>query len=191
MSRVRNERSKITAAHDELASLCAGFFDDLAWLSDCEPVAADQIPPGIRRILVHGEHMTATLKRNYKQPVALRVLEHRADGETYRRKILLTVDEGKRVVEFGIVCMNLATIDDTAREVVLSREAPLGEIFERFEVLTKVEPRWFLRFPSRSPVVEYFGPGAAEAYGRIGLIHCNGDPAVELLEVVPGSLVDW
>ncbi len=183
---MHNEQSEQAAARDELASLCEGFFDDLAWLSDCALVAADQIPPEIRRMLVHGEHMTATLKRHYNQPVALRVLDHRADGGTYRRKILLTVDEGRRVVEFGIVRMTFAALDDAAREVVLSRETPLGEIFERFDVLTKVEARRYLRFPSESPIVQCFGPATAEAYGRVGLIHCNGDPAVELLEVVPG-----
>ncbi|MDO8630737.1 MAG: hypothetical protein Q7R41_09605 [Phycisphaerales bacterium] len=183
---MHNERSEQTAARDELASLCEGFFDDLAWLSDCELVVADQIPPKIRRMLVHSEHMTATLKRHYNQPVALRVLDHRDDIDLYRRKILLTVDEGRRIVEFGIVRMSLGPLDEAARREILLHQTPLGEVFERFEVLTKVEPRWFLRFPTGSPVVEYFGPGAAEAYGRIGLIHCNGDPAVELLEVVPG-----
>jgi chorismate-pyruvate lyase len=185
VNRVHNERPEQTGARDELASLCEGFFDNLAWLSNCELVVADQIPPEIRRMLVHGEHMTATLKRHYQQPVALRVLDHHTDGETYRRKILLTVDEGKRVVEFGIVRMKFAALDDAAREVVLSRETPLGEIFERFDVLTKVEPRGYLRFTSDTPIVQCFGPATAAAYGRLGVIHCNGEPAVELLEVVP------
>lgn len=183
---MHNERSEQAAAREELASLCEGFFDDLAWLSDCEWIAAGQMPPETRRMLVHGEHMTATLKRCYHQPVGLRVLDDRAEGATYRRKILLTVDEGRRVVEFGIVRMTFAALDDAAREVVLLRETPLGDIFERFDVLTKVEPRDLWRFPSETPIVQYFGPAAAAAYGRLGLIHCNGDPAVELLEVVPG-----
>lgn len=183
---MHNDRSKLTTACDELASLCEGFFDDLTWLSGCESVAVDQLPPEIRRMLVHGEHMTATLKRHYNQPVALRVLDHRTDGETYRRKILLTVDDGRRVVEFGIVRMTFAALDDAAREVVLSRQTPLGEIFERFDVLTKVEPRGYLRFTSDTPIVQCFSPATTAAFGRLGVIHCNGDPAVELLEVVPG-----
>ncbi len=182
---IRRDSSEQAALIEELAALCAGFFDDLLWLADCESIAAEQMPQAVRRLLVHNAHMTGKLKEHYDQPVALRVLDHREDAEAYRRKIMLTVDEGRRVVEFGLVRMDLSALDPSAKDVVLSRQTPLGEIFERFEVLTKVEPRWYVRFPSDSPVVQYLGSGTKVAYGRLGLIHCNGEPAVELLEVVP------
>jgi hypothetical protein len=179
-------QSPHAAAVEDLASLCVGFFGLSDWLTNCEALTPDQLPLEIRRLLVHNEHMTATLKRHYNCPVGLRVLDHRADGDVYRRKILLTVDEGRRIVEFGIVRMSLGSLDEAARREILSRQTPLGEVFVRFEVLTKVEPRWFLRFPENTPVVQYFGPSVSEAFGRIGVIHCNGDPTIELLEVVAG-----
>ncbi len=172
----------------EVAGLCEGFFADTRWLARCAPLDAIDLPPDIRCLLAHNNHMTGTLRRHYSQSVALRVLEHRDDGDVYRRKIILTVDSGQRVVEFGVVRMNLATLDASARSAVLSRKTPLGEIFEQFDVLTRVEPRGYFRFPSDSPVVQCFASGVVEAFGRLGLIHCNGDPAVQLLEVVPGKI---
>ncbi len=169
-----------------LASLGEGLIDDLSWLKDCKQVHANDIPSDIRSLLVHNRHMTATLNAHYGQPVALRVLRHVEIDATYRRMIMLTVDAGERVVEFGLVRLNLDVFPPDARNDVAARQLPLGEILAKYDVLTRVEPRWYLRFAATSPVVQYFAPGPTrEAYGRLGVIHCNGRPAVELLEVVP------
>ena len=169
-----------------LASLGEGLFEGETWLEGCEPVQANEIPPESRKLLVHNRHMTATLKAHYGQPVALRVLDHTEERAAYRRKILLTVDDSNRVVEFGIVRLFLDVLPAPARDDVIARNLPLGEIFAQYDVLTCVEPRWYLRFAAKSPVVQYFAPRPThEAYGRLGVIHCNGQPAVELLEVVP------
>lgn len=170
-----------------LASLSARLFENESWLQDCEPVEARDIPPAARSLLVHNRHMTATLRAHYDQPLALRVLRHVETEEDYRRMIVLTVDDGIRVVEFGLVRMNLNVLPPAARKEVVARKLPLGEIFSQHDVLTRVEPRWYLRFAAKSPVVQYFAPGTPpEAFGRLGVIHCNGHAAVELLEVVPG-----
>lgn len=168
-----------------LAALGDGLFDDAGWLQHCEEVPADEIPLPSGNLLVHNRHMTATLNAHYGQSVALRVLDHRHEATQYFRKILLTVDGGQRVVEFGIVRLNLDVLPDSARQDVIDRKLPLGEIFAQYDVLTRVEPRWYLRFASRSPIVQYFAPQPPrEAYGRLGVIYCESQPAVELLEVV-------
>ena len=33
-------------------------------------------------------------------------------------------------------------------------------------------------------MLDHFGSGVRQAYGRVGLIHCDHQPAIELLEVV-------
>jgi len=170
-----------------LVSLGEGLFENEEWIAHCEPVESGAIPEAVRALLVHHRHMTATLNANFGEPVALKVLEHREDEEYYRRKILLTVDNGQRVVEFGLVRLDLQVLPDEARADVIARERPLGEIFSRYDVLTRVEPRWYLRFDARSPIVQCFGPRPPdEAFGRLGVIYCDHRPAVELLEVVAG-----
>lgn len=167
-----------------LQSLSDGLLRAEEWNHGCEIVTPNQIPPEPRSLLVHDRHMTSTLQVHYGQPVRLEVLAVREEGDWYSRKIVLTA--GDRRVEFGLVRLRLSLLPEGAQQDIVGREAPLGEIFSRFEVLTHVEPRWFLRFPHDSAVVQYLGSTTADAYGRLGTIHCNGQPAVELLEVVPG-----
>lgn len=145
------------------------------------------LPEDPRSLLVHNRHMTATLNAHYGQSVALRVLSHRDERAGYRRKILLMIDAGARVVEFGIVRLNLESLPVEARKEVQARKLPLGEILAKYDVMTRVEPRWYLYFSPPSPIVQYFAPRPPrEAYGRLGVIYCDGQPAVELLEVVAG-----
>jgi chorismate-pyruvate lyase len=185
---IHADRSSDAAADPlaTLASLGEGLFENESWLDGCEQVQASEIPPASRSLLAHNRHMTSTLKTHYGQPVALRVLSHTEEAAIYRRKILLTLDDDNRVVEFGIVRLFLDVLPAPARNDVIARKMPLGEIFAHYDVLTRVEPRWYLRFAPDSAVVQYFVPRPPqEVYGRLGLIHCNGRPAVELLEVVP------
>jgi chorismate-pyruvate lyase len=129
--------------------------------------------------------MTATLGQAYGEPVALDVLAHAREGDCYRRKIVLTVDRGSRVVEFGIVRLDLAATGNGVRDRILARDAPLGDILNRHRVLTQVAPLWYLRFANDAPLGQYFRPPpATPLYGRLGMIYCDGKPAVELLEVV-------
>ena len=92
------------------------------------------------------------------------------------------------MVEFGIARLELRFTEQEVRSAILDRAAPLGAILIGRRVLTKVTPNWYLRFPADCPVMTYFGTGPMEAYGRLATIHCNGDAAVELLEVVPGLI---
>ncbi len=185
---IRTDRPLDVAAdpHATLAALGEGFFEGVSWLRDCVQIQAHEIPRETRSLLVHDRHMTATLHAHYAQAVTLRVLDYREESSAYRRKILLTVNAGKRIVEFGLVRLSLDVLPAAARAEIEARSLPLGTIFAKYNVLTVVEPRWYLRFSSQSPVVQYFVPQApTEAFGRLGVIHCDGKPAVELLEVVP------
>ncbi len=187
MKTVRKRQLDHSNPQQALADLCDGFFDDRSWVSNCETVEADDIPQPARGLLVHDRHMTAILKTHYQQDVALRVLEDKLEGDDYSRKILLTLPNSGAVVEFGIARLDLRFTDEEVRAAILGRDFPLGAVLIGHGVLTKVAPKWYLRFPEDCPFVEYFGSPAAEAFGRLATIHCNGDAAVELLEVVPAT----
>jgi len=171
---------------EALADLCEGFFEDRAWVSSCKAVQADDIPQPARNLLVHHTHMTATLKAHHGQEVELRVLADSLEGDQYTRTILLTLPDSDEVVEFGIARLDLRFTNEEVRGAILDRAAPLGAILIGHRVLTKVTPKWYLRFRADCSMMNYFGQPQVEAYGRLATIHCNGDAAVELLEVVPG-----
>lgn len=176
---------QLNGAHEALAALADGFFTDSDWIENVQQVLPEAMPQTAGALLVHEQHMTATLREHYGCPIELNVLDHQQAGDQYRRKIVLTVDEGRTVVEFGLVRLDLSATSAQAREAVLQRRQPLGDIFGQHRVLTRVQPLWYLRFTPDCPLVEYFRPAVAgPLYGRIGVIHWDGRPALELLEVV-------
>ncbi len=182
---MQNRILHLDGAKDAMAALCDGFFADLNWVASCAETAPEDIPEPARRLLVHNSHMTATLQAHYDQPIELQVLEYRRADDQYRRKILLTIDRGEKVVEFGVIRLDLRFTPPEVQSAILERNQPLGDIFGQHRVLTEVQPMWYLRLPSESPPVRLFHPAVAgDAFGRIGVIHCNGRPALELLEVV-------
>jgi len=180
--------SKLTLDPDTsaaLSSLVDGLTPLDPLLAGLDTIDAADIPPPCHDLLVHSNHMTSTLQNYYSGAMELHVVKDHAAKEDYRRMILLTVEGTTKVVEFGIVRIDLTLTSAEVRAAILARTTPLGEILERHNVLRRVEPLTFLRFQSPSPVLTYFS--GQDAYGRIAVIHCDGQPAIELLEVVPGG----
>lgn len=147
------------------------------------------MPERFQELLVHQDHMTVRLEEHYGRKVALRVLEEHAMGDIYRRRIALLIDGTEDVVEFGVVRIDLQHLPDEARAEVLQRSRPLGDILIRHNLLRRIEPRWYLRIPLTCPQLTCFGANVSgDAYGRVGTIYCNGEPAIELLEVVADTV---
>jgi hypothetical protein len=88
-------------------------------------------------------------------------------------------------VEWGIARLHLRYLSQQVQDEVLARRSPLGSILIRHNVHRRVKPRYFARFPARSHVIELFGEQNLQPlYGRIGMIYCDDEPAIELLEIV-------
>jgi hypothetical protein len=174
-----------TNATEALIDLCADLDDAGGVVRSAEAIGAEVLPPSYRALLDHRAHMTAVLSEFHGADVALHVLAHRQVGDVYRRKIVLTVGDADRIVEFGLVRLDLSVVGDAVRTAIIERRRPLGAILIAHDVLTRVVPRWFVRFAPDSPVVAMFGTDGKEpVYGRIGMIYFHKEPAVELLEVV-------
>lgn len=156
---------------------------------DVSLVNPNEIPQPQRALLDHEEHMTLTLQRHHGRELELRVLSEHLSGSCYRRMITLAIRGTQEIAEFGMVRIGLDLVPPAVRTEILHQAAPLGEILVRHRVLRRVEPKWFLRFGPQHSVLSYFGGSKTEdAFGRIGIIHCDAQPAIELLEVVPRYL---
>lgn len=173
--------------HAALADLCDGFFDDLSFLADCQLREADELPGAARRLLAHRDHMTTVLEREFGEPVALRVVRDQIDAEHYARKIILTRGALGPPLEFGIVRLEFRYVAPAVRAEILQKSAPLGEILIRHNVLRRISPRWYFSFPPDSPIAHALGPSSEPVYGRVGVIYCDEEPAIELLEVVTSA----
>lgn len=148
-------------------------------------VKAEQIPEVYRQLLSHEHHMTVTVESQYGEMVDVQVLESMHVANYYSRKILLTKQSDRSVVQFGIVRLNFACLANDVQQEIIGEETPLGRILIERNVLRSVELSELWKIAAGSDLAELFGvTTGTEVWGRTGWIHCNGEPAIELLEVV-------
>lgn len=153
----------------------------------CVVVQPDQITHPEDQLLVHHDHMTEVLERHFGSPVDVKVLDEVWDGELYTRKIALAPrHQPGKVVEWGIARLDLRYLSEPVKAEILDKKLPLGAVLIKHNVLRRVKPRWFIRFPDDGPTLKLFGelPHRGPLYGRIGTIYCDGEPAIEVLEIV-------
>lgn len=166
---------------EELFALFPG--DDLP---SYQIVPGEQVPEPYRALLVHEHHMTVTVESFHGSLVDVRVLTRRRDGDSYSRKIVLVTRSTGRVVMFGIVRINLALTSRGVADAITAADTPLGRVLIEHDVLRRIEPTAYVRIDPRPEQLAWFDlrTEGLPLYGRLALIHCDGQPAVELLEVV-------
>jgi hypothetical protein len=160
-------------------------FPPLEYMTRAELVPPGRVPPPYRQLLVNEHHMTLTVEAHHGDQVDVKVLEYRVAGDSYARKILLTLHRTGRVVMFGLMRVNFQYCSDDVRREILAGQTPLGRVLIEHNVLRRVEPTAFVRVMPGHAMMEWFGLDQPKpTYGRFGLIHCDEQPAVELLEIV-------
>lgn len=160
-------------------------FPPADYLRAWEYVPGDEVPEPYHHLLVHEHHMTVTVEAHHGTLVDVRILEQKIDGDDYARKILLALHNTDRIVQFGLVRIRLHFCSDPVREAILAGRTPLGRILINHDVLRRIEPTAFLRVTPGPAMMSWFGLAEpTPTYGRLALIHCDGQPAIELLEIV-------
>ena len=148
-------------------------------------LAPEQVPEPYHRLLVHNHHMTVTVEEFYGSRVNVRVLRRRHADDTYARKILLELQADGRVVQFGVARIKLQFCSQPVRDAILEEKTPLGRILIEHDVLRRIEPTAFFRVTPGPRLTKWFGlPAPRDTYGRLGIIHCDGQPAIEVLEIL-------
>ncbi len=150
-----------------------------------EIISGEEMPQPYRDLLVHEHHMTVTVESHHGDLVDVKILQRKHEGDSYSRKILLTLQKSGKVVQFGIVRVDLSFCTDEVRAKIIGGEIPFGRILIEHNVMRRIEPREYLRITPGPAMMEWFGMTEVQpVYGRLAFIHCNEKPAVELLEVV-------
>jgi len=148
-------------------------------------VPPEKVPEPYHHLLVHQHHMTVTVESHHGDLVDVRVLAFRQDGDSYARKILLALKKTGKVVQFGLVRIHLQYCSPEVRAEILARRTPLGRILIQHDVLRRIEPTAYLRIVPGAEMMAWFGiKTPTPTYGRLAFIHCDGQPAIELLEIV-------
>lgn len=148
-------------------------------------VPAHDVPQPYRRLLVHEHHMTVTVEGHHGDLVDVRILDRRQDDDAYARKILLALQKTGRIVQYGIVRILFRYCSEDVRRAIVAGKTPLGRILIEHDVLRRIEPTAYLKVTPGPAMMKWFGlDRPTPTYGRLAYIHCNEQPAVELLEIV-------
>jgi len=153
--------------------------------SSIKTVAPEEMPSPYHELLVHQHHMTVTVEAHYGEPVDVVIYNRRHDGPYYARRIFLALRSSRRIVQYGLVRINLRYCSPEVRSEIIAGETPLGRILINHDVMRRIEPTGFLRMmpgPALMKAFELAEP--TPTYGRLAYIHCDEKQAIELLEVV-------
>jgi chorismate-pyruvate lyase len=168
-----------------LPELVGLFYERPEELGIFEEVSAAEIPQPYRRLLAHNKHMTETVEQFHGSKVDVQVLATRRDNGFYSRKILLKRQSDGQVVQFGIPRLNMAYLDEEVRREIESETKPLGRVLIDHDVLREVQFAALWKVRPGPDLCRMFGLTVPQTvYGRTALIYCNGEPAIELLEIV-------
>lgn len=169
----------------ELATLLALFYDAPEQLGKFVETTANEMPSVPRQLLAHNHHMTVTVEAHHGSLVDVQVLAAKRDEPYYARKILLARQSDGQIVQFGIVRIDFNSLDEEVRREIEAQRTPLGRILIEHKVLREVELFDLYRIEPGPELCQLFSIVPADTtYGRTALIHCNGQPAIELLEIV-------
>ncbi len=90
-------------------------------------VTGTAMPRALATLLSAPEPLTPRLEDHYGEPLALRVLERRQDGDGYARCVVLTRPDGTPAV-LGAIAIDLERLPAPAREAVLAETVPFGHL---------------------------------------------------------------
>lgn len=169
----------------DLETLVGLFYDQVEDLATFTPRHFSELPPVYRRLLAHTGHMTVTVEDRHASPVNVEVLQVHQTPSHYSRKILLRRQSDNRVVQFGIVRLALETLEPPTRDEILSQRTPLGRVLIEHGVMRAVQLLGLWEVACGRDLAELFQTSPSHTtFGRTALIYCNGEPAIELLEIV-------
>lgn len=148
-------------------------------------VQPEDMPDVARHLLVHHGHMTEQLEAHYQTTVDVYPYAIHRSGDIYGRKLDLKARRTADVVMTGLMIFNLQAVAPHVRAEILDAQLPLGRILINHGVLREVHSEAYLRIDGADPMARrLLRPGEPAAYGRLATIWCDGQPAVDLLEVV-------
>ena len=175
------------AAFPDLDELVQLYYDEASDLADFYAIDGSAMPAVFQKLLNHEHHMTVAVESHHGCPVNVEVLDYENRGDIYIRKILLKRTTDDRVVQFGIVRLHVNFIGDDVRGEIESRTVPLGRALINHGVMRRVELSQLWKvFPGKDlrRLFKLDEDDPNETYGRTAIIHCDGEPAIELLEIV-------
>lgn len=161
------------------------FFPTLDELGKFEPIESSDLPVAYQSLLAHDDHMTVTLEAWHNSLVDIRVLAVQSEDDSYARNTLLVLQRDASPVQFGIMRIDLTGLPEIVRLEIESQALPLGRIMIRHHLLRAVELCQLWRVIPGPALQQHLQlDDDTPIFGRTARILVDGQPAVELLEIV-------
>ncbi len=143
------------------------------------------VPGPYDALLNHHKHMTVTVESHYDEKVDVKVHRCNTRGNWYAREITLVTVDTKRIVQYGIVRLNIEALDADVWAQIESQNIPLGRVLIEHNVLREVQLFGLWRVQAGPSLAGFLRLQIGEQlFGRTALIYCDNTPAIELLEIV-------
>jgi chorismate-pyruvate lyase len=166
-------------------SLVGIYYEESRDLATFQYVPAVEVPQPYRDLLAHENHMTVTVEGFHRDTVDVEVLRDEFQGSVYHREILLRTHHTGVVVQYGIVRLFPRFLPEQPLQEILARQKPLGRVLIEHDVLRHIELFDLLQIRCGKVLADFFSvPIGTKTYGRTAILHCNNEPAIELLEIV-------
>ncbi|QDT59550.1 hypothetical protein SV7mr_20580 [Stieleria bergensis] len=177
-------------ARVDIQLLLAEFYDaanQFSQLGKCE--ATDAPPEPYNKLLNHHAHMTVTVESHHQDSVDVVVHRHHRHQDQghdwYSREITLKTHRSGKVVQYGIVRLDVNTLAPQVWAEIESRQIPLGRVLIQHNVLREVQLCGLWKFSAGPQLATHLACQEGDTlFGRTALIYCDGEPAIELLEIV-------
>jgi chorismate-pyruvate lyase len=168
-----------------LDSLIDQFYQDSTQLGRFSLAELTEVTQPYAMLLAHNRHMTVTVEAFHRDAVDVKVLRSLTRGGSYSREIVLQTQQSGQVVQYGIVRIHLHRIAEGPKREILEEKKPLGRVLIEHQVLREVELFKLWQVHCGPVLARLFSVATDTAtFGRTAIIHCDGEPAIELLEIV-------
>lgn len=146
-----------------------------------------ELPEPDRRLLVHANDMTSTLAAFHGSQLRLEVLQQRWLDDLYLREVFLRTSEGNRIVEYGVIAIDLEQFTPEQQTSITTGEIPLGGLLRRDQIPFESSPICY--FSIETHLLEESHRRALngpECYGRFNqLAKPTGEPIAWIMEILP------
>lgn len=151
------------------------------------PQPGAELPEPARELLVHDRDMTSTLAAFHGSALRVDILQQRQSGEKYFREVFLRTMTAARVVEYGIIAIDLEQFTPPQREAIQAGQAPLGALLHRFNIPFESSPIGFFSLATASMAESRrVALNSAHCYGRFNrLAKPTGESLAWIMEILP------
>jgi hypothetical protein len=152
-----------------------------------QPLAGEDMPEPDRGLLVHERDMTSTLAVFHRATLRVDILQLQQSDGLYLREVFLRTADTNRIVEYGVIAVDLARFSPEQRAEITAGLIPLGGLLHAFKVPFVSKPIGFIAVSTGAlPIAQRAVLSRPTCFGRFNrLATPGGEPLAWILEILP------